>query len=162
MCPKYKKKITCSIRARHFVTTCRVKPWHMRLGMRFPTRFQIQKVPCSTHLRCFVAIHRLAGREIIITNEIITNYLKTLLPFQFLLTSRGCGRSVHGKTPVRGRQAAGFVRKIASKGINGTMITNTQRRKTCAHRRGVYSTGIWVGGFGRLNETLTLFKTQKM
>ena len=28
--------------------------------------------------------------------------------------------------------------------------------------RGVYSTGIWVGGFGQLNETLTLFKTQKM
>ena len=28
--------------------------------------------------------------------------------------------------------------------------------------RGVYSTGIWVGGFGRLNETLTLFKTEKM
>ena len=27
---------------------------------------------------------------------------------------------------------------------------------------GGYSTGIWVGGFGRLNETLTLFKTQKM
>ena len=25
-----------------------------------------------------------------------------------------------------------------------------------------YSTGIWVGGFGRLKETLTLFKTQKM
>ena len=25
----------------------------------------------------------------------------------------------------------------------------------------MYSTGIWVGGFGRLNETLTLFKTQK-
>ena len=24
------------------------------------------------------------------------------------------------------------------------------------------STGIWVGGFGRLNETLTLFKTQKV
>ena len=24
------------------------------------------------------------------------------------------------------------------------------------------TTGIWVGGFGRLNETLTLFKTQKM
>ena len=28
--------------------------------------------------------------------------------------------------------------------------------------RGVYSRGIWVGGFGRLNETLTLFKTQKI
>ena len=27
---------------------------------------------------------------------------------------------------------------------------------------GVYSTRILVGGFGRLNETLTLFKTQKM
>ena len=26
--------------------------------------------------------------------------------------------------------------------------------------RGVYSTRIWVGGFGRLNETLTLFKTK--
>ena len=25
-----------------------------------------------------------------------------------------------------------------------------------------YSTGIWVGGFGRLNETLTLLKTHKM
>ena len=25
-----------------------------------------------------------------------------------------------------------------------------------------YSTVIWVGGFGRLNETLTLFKTQNM
>ena len=30
------------------------------------------------------------------------------------------------------------------------------------HPPGVYSTAIWVGGFGRLNETLTLFKTQKM
>ena len=28
--------------------------------------------------------------------------------------------------------------------------------------RGVYSTGIWVGGFGWLDKTLTLFKTQKM
>ena len=28
--------------------------------------------------------------------------------------------------------------------------------------RGVYSTGIWLEGFGRLNETLTLFKTPKM
>ena len=28
--------------------------------------------------------------------------------------------------------------------------------------RGVYSTGIWVGGFGWLNKTLTLFKPQKM
>ena len=27
---------------------------------------------------------------------------------------------------------------------------------------GQFSTGIWVGGFGRLNETLTLWKTQKM
>ena len=28
--------------------------------------------------------------------------------------------------------------------------------------RGRYSTGIWVGGFGRLNETLIFFKTQRM
>ena len=32
----------------------------------------------------------------------------------------------------------------------------------CRMPRGVYSTGIWVGGFCQLNETLTLFKTQKM
>ena len=40
-----------------------------------------------------------------------------------------------------------------------TMKTIERLRGREAYARGVYSTGIWVGGFGRLNETLTLFKT---
>ena len=41
----------------------------------------------------------------------------------------------------------------------GTSSSSQQVRTT---RPGGYSKGIWVGGFGRFNETLTLLKTQKM
>ena len=43
-----------------------------------------------------------------------------------------------------------------------TMVTMVHIGQGTWPRAGGYSAGIWVGGFGRLNETLTLFTTQKM
>ena len=77
---------------------------------------------------------------------------------------RGCGRSLQVLLVSFLRPISLFPKRSVTpkRPSSESLLDDYWHWSKLVRSRGRYSTGIWVGGFGRLNETLTPFKTQKM
>ena len=76
-----------------------------------------------------------------------------------------CADAKHNGTPetlcLRRSWKPGFIGEGLEGRRGGKWKGKLEKGKDGGAPLGGYSTGIWVGGFGRLNKTLTLFKTQR-